>query len=230
MPRKNVVKTLIPNAYYHVYNRGIDKRTIFTSNKDHQVFLGSLKEYLSPPPKKFGTRTVTINQKQVELPRIPRQNYHQQISLLCYCLMPNHYHLLVKQHQANSLALFMKSLSVRYTMYFNQTQSRQGPLFQSTYKAVLVDTDAQLLHLSRYIHLNPYVRVKPLRQGLTLPKSITSQPSSYPDYLNQQHTPWLDTQTILNYFSTTHPHSDYHTFVTSPAQKSESLINSLTLE
>ena len=100
-------------GYYHIYNRGLEKHSIFNSKKDYQTFLDFINQYLSPPPKDMGTRTVTINQKKVELPIIPHKNYHRHITLLCYCLMPNHFHLLIKQQDNYSLATFMKSLSLR---------------------------------------------------------------------------------------------------------------------
>src|SRR5690606_28226305 len=82
-------------------------------------------------------------------------NYSDTMELLTYCLMPNHFHLLVYQTEIESMTRTMRSLMTTYSMYFNKKYGRVGPVFQSSYKAVLVETDAQLHHISRYIHLNP---------------------------------------------------------------------------
>lgn len=77
------------------------------------------------------------------------------VEILCYCLMPNHFHLLLKQVTDNGIPEFMKKLGTGYAYYFNLKNERQGHLFQNTFKAVLMENDTQFLHLSRYIHLNP---------------------------------------------------------------------------
>lgn len=238
MPRKNARKTYIKDGLYHVYNRGVEKRSIFNNKKDYQVFLNLFKEHLSPPPKYMGTRTVTMNQRQVELPVIPRSNFYEKITLLCYCLMPNHFHLLIKQHDDDSLGRYMKSIGLRYSMYFNKTNKRKGKLFEGRYKAVRVSTDEQLLHLSRYIHLNPtslplLKRARPLRKGLAL--TLFSQPSSYPDYLGKKKTSWIKTKTVLDYFKSDlnpnkNQHKSYQSFVEEQANQHSPLIDHLTID
>src|SRR5690554_6712417 len=98
MPRKNTLKMYVDDAYYHVYNRGTDKRNIYEDEEDHRVFLGYLKEYLSPAegsePKKV---LVNINNKIFQGTPRKRKNYYENIELVAYCLMPNHFHLLIKQ-------------------------------------------------------------------------------------------------------------------------------------
>ncbi|MCX6791992.1 MAG: transposase, partial [Candidatus Gottesmanbacteria bacterium] len=87
-------------------------------------------------------------------------NFYGTIRLLSYCLMPNHFHMVVWQKHGPGIDEFMNSLWTRYTMYFNRKYRRVGTLFQSVYKAVAVTTDAQLLHLTRYIHQNPIAHRK----------------------------------------------------------------------
>ncbi|MBU1071071.1 transposase [Patescibacteria group bacterium] len=188
MPAKNIVKTYKPNSYYHLYNRGVDKRTIYQDKQDYAVFLSYLKEYLSPIPSKNPKRKISVNEKTYQIKGYQCCNYHQNIILLIYCLMPNHFHLLVKQELARDIEYFMKSLATRYTTYFNKRNQRSGTLFEGTYKAVLVKSEEQFIHLSRYIHLNPH------------PKPLTSQPSSYPDYMKLKNTSWVHTQTIIDHF------------------------------
>jgi len=216
MPARNIVKTYKPNSYYHLYNRGVDKRTIFQDKQDYAVFLNYLKEYLSPIPLKNPKREISINKKTYQINGYQCCNYNQNIVLTAYCLMPNHFHLLVKQELNRDIQYFMKSLTARYTTYFNKQHQRSGRLFEGAYKAVLVNTEEQFIHLSRYIHLNPY------------PKPLTSQPSSYSDYMKLKNTSWVHTQTILDHFKTP---LAYKKFVANGKKNlSLSTIRSLTLD
>ncbi len=112
---------------------------------------------------------------------------------------------------------FMRAFGTRYSKYFNRKYRRVGSLFQGVYKAVLVTTDEQLLYLSRYIHLN------------ALKNGNFSQPSSAPEYFGQRQTPWLDTTTILSYFSKTDVQGDYQSFVSDSSVSSE-IIASLAID
>ena len=159
MASKNSIKTYAENSYYHLYNRGVEKRNIFLDEQDYSVFLSYLQTYLLPKDlislsTIFGSDHSSRSEKNKALKLLKLKNYSENIDLLCYCLMPNHYHLLVKQN-SDVLAHFMNSLGTRYAMYFNRKYKRVGHLFQGTYKAVLVESKEQLLHLTRYIHSNP---------------------------------------------------------------------------
>jgi putative transposase len=177
MPRKNSLKIYVEGGYYHLYNRGVEKREIFLDDKDYKVFLYFLKKYLSP------SEEPVIFQK--------KKNLIDQIELLSYCLMPNHFHLLVKQNVKDGITNLMNRLGTNYAMYFNKRYKRVGSLFQSVYKAIIVESDEQLLHLSRYIHLNPKDKVGEL---------IDYPYSSYGDYLGMRKSNWLHTEQILSFF------------------------------
>lgn len=114
------------HAFYHVMNRGLERRVIFREKDDYRSFLSIL------------------------LNLWPRYKF----IIHSYCLMPNHYHFLIETPRSN-LAQIMKGLNGLYTQFFNRKYKRVGPLFQGRYKSLLVDKDAYSLHLSRYIHLNP---------------------------------------------------------------------------
>jgi len=195
MPAKNVIRAYKEDGIYHIYNRGVEKRNIFLDNQDYSVFLFYLKCYLDDKEKnidklKHNERLKVIN----------RKNFNNEIKLLAYCLMPNHFHLLIMQKSKRNITEFMRSLATSYVMYFNNKYSREGALFQGTYKAVLVENDEYLLHLSRYIHLNPIKTAK----GQTLDgvkKLVSYEYSSYPDYLGLRKTDWLKTSIILDYFN-----------------------------
>ncbi len=228
MPAKNSRKIFAPNSYYHIYNRGVEKRTIFLENIDYNVFLSYIKTYILPKDEKTLNYIISDpkaewkeKNKAIKLLRL--NNFFKSLSLISYCLMPNHFHLLVKQKEENIIDRFMNSFCTRYSMYFNKKYKRIGTLFQGVYKAVLVDSDEQLHHLSRYIHRNPL----PLLQG----EALRSYPySSYPTYLYKSDTKWLDTKIILDNFSPKGRNS-YEYFVEGQDnEETTRIIGKLTLE
>lgn len=190
MPAKNTVKVYVENSYYHLYNRGVAKQKIFRNQKDYLIFLHILKRYLAPSRKDM-------------LRPLKTSNLCKNIKLLSYCLLPNHFHLLVKQKTLRAITEFMRRVNNSYVKYFNERYKRVGPLFQGRYKAVIIETEAQLLHLSRYIHLNPLVSQKTSsRSDLknNHNNTLISQFSSYEDYVGKRKTSWLDTEEILQFF------------------------------
>ena len=206
MPAKNSVKQFIENGHYHVYNRGVEKREIFMDSQDYSVFLNYLREYLDPTgsdPHPLST----------------------QLNLLAFCLMPNHFHLLIKQSSTDGVTKLLRAVSTRYVMYFNKKYDRVGSLFQGKYKAILVQEDPYLLHLSRYIHLNPHPGSDPKLYKY----------SSYGNYLERTYAQWLNTKEILGYFKTTSELSlkdyfSYESFVEDFKIDSELVLGNLTLE
>lgn len=204
MPAKNSRKTYAENGYYHIYNRGVEKRTIFLDQQDYGVFLSYLKEYLLPKNEKelyerLSDPNISYKEKDRVLKLLRLNNFNQEITLLAYCLMPNHFHFFVKQKQPGSIDKFMNSLATRYTMYFNRKYKRVGRLYQNVYRAVLVDDERQFLYLSRYIH----------QQALEIGDN---QPSSFLDYLGLRKTPWVNPEDVLFYFSKTNPSLSYKNF------------------
>ena len=143
---------LSPDEVYHVFSRGVEKRKIFLDHTDRQRFL-SLLIYCLPrgPSRGFAVskRCKTENKLTAEGNGL--------VDLLCYCLMDNHIHLLIRENIEGGTSLYMQRLLTSYSRYFNVRRDRSGSLFIHPFKAVLVEQDKQLLHVSRYIHLNPYV-------------------------------------------------------------------------
>lgn len=226
MARKDSIKTYVKNGYYHVYNRGASKQKIFKGRKDHNVFLSYLKAYLSAPqkPSKFAKTFTVKNGIFKGIPRLPK-NYHSQIDLVAYCLMPNHFHLLLKQNNLYSMKEFLHSLSIRYSMYFNKRHDRLGPLFQGRYKAKLITKDNYLLHLSRYIHLNPRGHAN----------NLISAYSSFADYVGLRNTSWVKPDVIMKFFKhSTIPElkkvSSYKDFVEKSKKDSAEILGNLILE
>lgn len=199
MPAKNALKEYEPGGYYHIYNRGVDKGIIFREDKDYKTFLSFLKFYL------------TLQGDSLKVaPSRKLRNYVGEIELLCYCLMPNHFHLLVKQASDHGIDHFMRSLSTKYVRYFNTRYKRLGPLFQGIYKAVRVQSEYQFIYLSKYIHRNP-LSLSPYRES---PRRLQEyQYSSYGNYLRMFSQAWIKPEDILSYFSKIHPSLRYEPFV-----------------
>lgn len=214
MAAKNSIKIYADNGYYHIYNRGVEKRNIFVDSQDYAVFLSYLKTYLLPKDENTLQQILISSEsspkdKSIALKTLRLKNFSDEIELLCYALMPNHFHLLIKQRNADGIDRFINSLGTRYTVYFNHKYKRVGPLCQGVYKAVLITSDEQLLHLSRYIHLNPLIKNQiPVEQW-----SQIKNPFSLPEYLGQRQTDWVKTDYILNYFNQTSPHNSYLSFL-----------------
>jgi putative transposase len=219
MPARNSRKTYVENGYYHIYNRGVEKRIIFLDQQDYSVFLSYLKDYLLPKNEKelyerLSDPQTSSKEKDKVLKLLHLNNFSQEITLLAYCLMPNHFHFFVKQKNIGAIDNFMNSLATRYTMYFNRKYKRVGHLYQGVYKAVLINNETQFLHLSRYIH----------KQALNL----DNQPCSYPEYMGSRQTLWIKPDEILAYFSKTNPSLSYQNFV--EQQEDKEKLKGLTLE
>jgi putative transposase len=204
MPAKNSVKQYLENGFYHLYNRGVEKRLIFQDKQDYSVFLSYLNEYLLPKDEKglrqqLNDPNLSFRNKDKILKKLALNNFAHEITLIAYCLMPNHFHFLIKQKSTHAIDAFMQSLSTRYTMYFNRKYKRVGSLYQAVYKASSINTDEYLLELSRYIH----------KQAIKL----GSQPCSYLDYIGARKTEWVKPGEILSFFSRTNPYLSYESFV-----------------
>lgn len=154
MPYRKVV--LAPGEIYHVFNRGVASLPIYLNTRGYLRFLDLVDYYrFSNTPFSF-SQLMSLQNEEGEkiLAGLKKENtIHAEI--LVYCLMPNHFHFLLKQITDKGISIFMRNLQDSYAKYFNIKNERAGPLFQSMFKAVRIESDEQLLHVSRYIHLNP---------------------------------------------------------------------------
>lgn len=214
MPSKNLIKTYLPDYYYHLYTRGVNKRKIFMDENDCVVFLRYLKLYLSPIEE-----LKKMSDLDLRITKFIRNNLSEDIDLSCFALMPNHIHLLVKLHSIKGAELLMRRVLTAYAMYFNSKYKRVGHLFQSRYKAAVVLSDEYLLYLTRYIHRNP---VK-LSEPAFFPKF-----TSYPYYLREKRASWIKPQEILTYFNEENANLSYKSFMEDSAN--EIPLGELTLE
>lgn len=190
----------VNGSYYHIYNRGVEKRDIFINKWDYLRFLETINFYrYSPQPMKLsdfrrGLVRLKKNESKKEIIRI-----------FSYCLMPNHFHVLAQQLVDGGITTYLRKSINSYTRYFNTKYDRIGPLFQGTFKARLVETDEYILQVSKYIHRNPLV-LKRWRDSIY-------PYSSYGYYLSGDKHPFCDTAFLLSYFSKRDPNVDYKSFV-----------------
>lgn len=194
-------KQFAAGEYYHIFNRGNGKMDIFREPDDYTFFLFRLKEYLYPEWKRrrAPSATAIMETERYERSEFPSESF----SLTAYCLMPNHFHLLIGQNTDTSISSLMLRLSGSYVKFFNKKYERIGSLFQDQFKAVHVESNPQLLHLSAYIHLNPVTAA--------LTKSINAYPySSYPEYIGARDGTLCRKEIILDQFKDPR---DYVTFV-----------------
>jgi len=233
MPSKYIVKEYVSGGIYHVYNRGVDKRDIFLDEQDYNFFIFLIKSYILPLSEQK-TNVETRMQKGV---------FYGRIEILAYALMPNHYHLLIKQNDKIDIAEFMRALMTSYVSYFNSKYERSGHLFGGVFKAILVKNDDYILHLSRYIHLNPIAtrlnlaeRCNNLR-GSTLLIELPRYYTSYYDYLhpNGLGRNMVNSNIILEYFNTKdsdvlYSTDSYKSFVEETAINGSEYLGIYTLE
>lgn len=188
-------------AFYHIYNRGNRKEQIFLQNRDYERFLEKVLEY----KKKF------------------------QINILAFCLMPNHFHFLIQQLNQNSISQFFSNLCNSHSRYFNTKYETVGSLFQGRFKAKKIEKDEYIVHLSRYIHLNP-LELLNFTGKETIKELLSYRWSSLPHYLTANNE-IADSSIILNYFSKKDPVLDYKNFVLANIQlKVNPIISHLTFE
>jgi len=170
--------------FYHIYNRGIDKRNIFMDEKDYIRFLRSMRELNTSKVVESLYRLNQIRRREAKLLRFETNRRslassdEPLVEFIAYCLNPNHFHIMVRQSAEQGITKFMHKLSTAYTKYFNNKYNRSGSLFQETYKATQVKTDEYILYLSAYINGNSEIH--------KIAKAKNYQWCSYPDYLGKR--------------------------------------------
>jgi len=189
---------------YHALSRGVDKRKIFMDDKDRFRFIHDLFEFNDEAPANtssyhFYKQSGDIGCRQIE--RKPRKLL---VNILAFCLMPNHYHLLLSSLVKNGVSLFMRKLNDGYVKYFNKRHERTGTLFERKYKSVLVDNEAHFIHMPYYIHLNCLDLIAPewrQRKLINYKKAIDFlgkyRWSSHLDYLGQKNFPSVTQRDFL---------------------------------
>ena len=202
-----------PEEYFHIYNRGTDKREIFSIPDDYKRFIKTLYLCNSVNPIKLR------NIPKKETFSYEREETLDDIGL--YCLMPNHFHLLIRAKNDQGVSSFMGKIQTSYSMYFNKKYGRNGSLFQGPFKAEHVNRDEYLKYLFSYIHLNPIKLIerdwkeKGIEDYEKAEKYLNEYKySSYDDYLgkDRQEKAVLNSTVFPDYFETTRKFKDFIDF------------------
>ncbi len=204
MARKTIV--LSTDNIYHVINRGVEKRDIFMCNNDYYRFIHDLYEFNDEDvvaqdfrailsgtvPDKIAPGSTSEYKKRKKVEPKKRKLL---VDILAFCLMPNHFHLLLRQRKDGGISLFMRKLG-GYVVYFNKKYERVGSLFQNRYKAIDIQTDQQLVTIFSYIHTNPVElrevlwKTSGLRNFKEAKRKLSAWKwSSYPDYIGKKNFP-----------------------------------------
>jgi len=198
-------REIVTGEIFHVLNRGVDKKNIFLDDKDYFRFVHNLFEFNDVNPALnsgyFLNQKQSIDLRNQYIERKPRKLV---VEILAFCLMPNHFHLLLRQREEGGITKFMRKLGVGYANYFNEKYKRTGTLFQGRYKIILVNQDTHFIHLPYYIHFNPLDLIMPeWRMGeiKNYQKAIgfleSYRWSSHLDYLGIKNFPSLTQREFL---------------------------------
>lgn len=188
------------DEYYHIYNRGVDKRNIFLDRNDYVRFLHDLYEFNDKNPAiQYSRANVGGSTSNIE-----KKSREKLVEIICFCLMPNHFHLVLMQLVEEGITRFMHKIGTGYTMAFNIKRERSGSLFQGRFKSVHIENEIYLTHLSRYIHLNPVEIKAPhwKKQGIKNWKAVNEFLeeycwSSYLDYIGKINFPSITNRKLI---------------------------------
>jgi len=197
-------KTLFVNGeYYHIFNRGADKRVVFLGRDSFARFLQGMKEFNTTVP--IGSIYENSFRKKDQLGQfgnsVSKLVFEQKklVAVVCYCLNPNHYHFILQQLEDRGIEKFMHRIGVGYTKYFNKKHERTGVLFEGPFKAIHVDSNEYLLHLSAYVNLNNWVH----RLGNSVSKS------SWEEYTYTGRGDFCERGIILEQFKSVSEYKDF---------------------
>lgn len=143
--------------HYHIYNRGVEKRVVFQNDVDHQRFILLLLLANSMAPVRIANTMRNYSEQGRSLLKVFNDEIPEErlVDVLAYCLMPNHFHVVLRERTEGGISKFMGKVMTGYSMYFNKKYGRSGVLFQGRFQAKHIDEDAYLRHIFAYVHLNP---------------------------------------------------------------------------
>lgn len=194
-PRKHPI---FSNQIYHIFNRSVAKQPIFFDTRDYQRFcqVVDFYRYRSQGMRYSHFNRLSIMEKDLFLENL-KKNGEKQVSIYSFCLMQNHFHFLLKELKEDGIRKFASNLQNSYAKYLNTKRKRTGALFQEQFKAVRIDSDELFLHVSRYIHLNPYTSliVKNIDELKHYPWS------SLNSYIGENNFNFLETDYLNSFFS-----------------------------
>lgn len=217
---------LVNGEIYHILNRGVASQPTFNDKWEYKRAAQTMLYYQNFDLFcKYSRFLIFSREKREEILSEFRKERKVWVKIIAYCFMPNHFHFILRQERNKGISKFLGDFTNSYTRYFNARHEREGPVFKGKFKAIRVESEEQLLHLSRYIHLNPYSSyiIKKLSE------LVNYSYSSLPEYLGKSQTEYCWKDLVLANFS---PQKDYKRFVFSRADYQRSLeeIKHLVLE
>lgn len=196
---------LVNDQIYHVFNRGINHQPTFLNKLEYKRAMLVIDFYrFCDLPTRLSKFLTLPNEDRTKIMDNLKKEHDKLVDILAFCLMPNHFHFLLRQRKDKGISKFLGNLQNSYTRYFNTKNERDGSIFLDQFKAVLIRTDVQLTHVSRYIHLNPYASyvVKDLDGLFEYPWS------SLPEYLKNEPK-ICELETIMSFFKTPKAHQNF---------------------
>ena len=195
------------DGFYHIYNRGVEKRKVFLDKDDYFRFVHDLFEFNDERSANnlYYYRLPFLKSYEVEPHKMSKRKLL--VEIIAFCLMPNHFHLLLRQNVDDGIVRFMQKLGTGYTMYFNQKYERVGGLFQGRFKAVLIEKESHFLYLPHYVHLNPLdlsmpswrdKRIENTQKVLNFLESYRW--SSYLDHIGKKNFPSITSANLFKKF------------------------------
>lgn len=216
MPYRKLVFSV--GEIYHTFNRGVASQPIFHNSREYGRALQLIEYYrFSHPPLRFSHYNRLPAEEKIRFIENLRAKEKYLVEILTFCLMPNHFHFLLRELEKDGVSTFMRNFQNSYTHYFNTKHKRVGAGVQSPFKAVRIENDEQLIHVSRYIHLNPVTAY------LIEINELDNYPwSSFREYLTPQSKKLSNPEIILSNFRTP---KDYKEFVVNQADYQRELGN-----
>lgn len=187
----------VNDEYYHIYNRGTDKREIISDGRDLKRFFQAMDEFNVLEPigsiyeNSFLDKNLKLKRKQQKL-----------VEIIAYCVIFNHYHFILKQLADDGISKFIQRFANGYTKYYNNKHQRNGVLFQGTFKAIHIDSNEYLLHLSAYVNLNNKVH----KLGSEMSKLSKS---SWGEYIGESLENFCEKSVILEQFKNTREYKEF---------------------
>lgn len=191
--RKTILAT---SETYHIFNRSVAGIPIFRGKREYEIFLEAMEFYLhAQPPTKFSLYRASRDRFEIN-------SDENLVTILCFCLMPNHFHFMLKQEKEAGIKQFIQRLSNSFAHYFSVKYKQRGHVFEGNFKAVRIETDEHFIHLSRYIHLNPVTAY------------IVEDPKDYPyssynTYLGNRGFLFVDPKLILTHFPSAKKYEEF---------------------
>jgi len=202
--------------FYHIYNRGNDKREIFIEEKDYIRFLTAMREFNRVNP--IGSLSYVTRSGRTAKALAVRPL----VRIICYCLLGNHYHFILQQLEEGGISNYMKKLNGGHTWYFNFRYKKSGSLFQGKYKAIHIKSNEYLQYLSAYINANPEIHKVALAENYKW--------SSYQEFLGKRKGNLPDKKIILNEFKNVEEYREYVKIISDSSRQRKEAIKECLLE